>query len=99
MNSIKEIYTWSRKYISIPFLLVVAFVVFILFFNEQSMMESFEYDRKIEQQRAEIRILTDSLNYYRQLNALLDADPETMERVVRERHHMRRNNEDLYIFE
>lgn len=98
MNSLKNIIIWCRKYISLPLILVVTFLIFLLFFNEQSMLDSFEYDRKIEQQRAEIRELTDSLDHYRRLNALLDADPQTMERVVRERHRMRRSNEDLYIF-
>jgi len=99
MNAIKNTYIWTKRYISVPFLIVVAFVIFILFFNEHSMMKSFEYDKKIEQQQAQIRQMTDSLEYYRLQNRLLDADPQTMERVVRERHHMRRSNEDVYIFQ
>lgn len=98
MNIFKKSFDWCRRYISIPLLIVVAFLIFILFFNEHSVMKSYEYDARIEFQRAEIRRLTDSLNFYHRQNMLLDADPQTMERVVRERHHMRRSNEDVYVF-
>ena len=41
----------------------------------------------------------DTLEYYNKLNHSLDTDPETMERIVRERYHMQRENEDVYIVE
>ena len=37
------------------------------------------------------------MQYYRRLNASLDTDPETLERIVREHYHMQRVNEDVYV--
>lgn len=99
MNPISRFFSWIRRYISITLLIVVAFIIVTLFFNEHSMMKAYEYDIRNNQKKEELRRLNDSLVYYHNLNQLLNADPQTMERVVRERHHMRRPNEDVYIFQ
>ena len=36
--------------------------------------------------------------YYKKLNSLITTDPEVMEQVVRERHNMKRPDEDVFIF-
>lgn len=98
MNTIKNIWKWCRRYISLTFIAVIAFVLFVLFFNDNSVMKNYEYRREIEKLKAEIKVNTDSMNYYNRLNRLLETDPHTMERVVREQYHMQRNNEDVYVF-
>ena len=37
--------------------------------------------------------------YYLRLNRSLDTDPQSLERIVREKYHMQRPNEDVYIIE
>ena len=49
--------------------------------------------------RREIRMEQDSLEYYRRMNMLLSTDRGTMEQIVRERFHMQRRGEDVYIIE
>ena len=98
METVKNIFKWCRRYISLTFLIVVAFVLFVLFFNENSVMKNYEYRREIERLKAEIKMNTDSMNYYHNLNRLLETDPRTMERVVREQYHMQRADEDVYVF-
>jgi hypothetical protein len=75
----------------------VAFVVIVLFFNENSFLKSVEYTSRINELREEIKDNEDTLRYYQQLNHALDTDPETMERIVRENYHMQHENEDVYI--
>lgn len=70
-----------------------------MFFNENSVMDTYEAEKEIDRLTTEIRHEMDTLNYYRRLNASLDTDRETMERIVREQHHMQHPNEDVYIFE
>lgn len=95
----KGFWAWCRRYMSVTLFIVVAFIVMVLFFNENSMLKSIEYNNEIIRLKREIRMNRDTLDYYRRLNQSLDTDPETMERIVREYYHMQRENEDVYIFD
>jgi cell division protein FtsB len=77
---------------------VVAYLAFLLFFNENSMMRSIDLDRTIDSLRTEIRVNQDSLEYYKALNNRLSTSPEEMERVAREQYNMNRPDEDVYVF-
>lgn len=80
-------------------MIVLAFVIFVLFFNEHSVMKSMEYSREIDRLEKEIKMKTDTIIKYKDLNDRLEADPVTMERIVRENYHFQRPNEDVYVFE
>lgn len=100
MNAfLNDSFRWIRRYVSLPLLLVVAYVVFIAFFNENSYFKSMEYQKQIDELRAEIKENNDTMAYYRQLNKNLASDPAELERVVREHYHMQRPGEDVYVFE
>jgi hypothetical protein len=63
------------------------------------MSRIYSYDKTIDSLRAEIRVNSDSMLYYRALNERMDNhDPEIIERIVRENHNMNLPNEDVYIF-
>lgn len=63
------------------------------------MSRIYSYDQTIDSLRAEIRVNTDTMLYYRALNQRMDNhDPEIIERIVRENHNMNLPNEDVYIF-
>lgn len=93
------VYAWIRRYISMTFVIVVAFVCIVLFFNDNSVIKSMEYNDRITELKKEIKSNRDTLDYYNRLNHALDTDPETMERIVRENYHMQRTNEDVFIIE
>lgn len=97
MKTLKEIFSWCRRYFSFTLVIVAVFVVFILFFNEHSVMKTYEYNRRIEALKAEIKLNRDSIKYYREHNARLRTDPRTMEKIVREQYHMQREDEDVFI--
>lgn len=94
-----RIWKWCRRYITLPLLIAAAYVVFVLFFNENSYFKSVEYQEEIDRLNAEIKEDTDTMEYYRALNRSLDTDPQTLERVVREQYHMKRPHEDVYVCE
>ena len=98
-QSFNNILTWCRRYISVTFIIVMAFILIVLFFNDNSILKSIEYNRQITELKREIKANQDTLDYYKALNHSLDTDPETMERIVREQYHMQRENEDVYIIE
>lgn len=98
--SAKGVYNWFKRYITVPLLGVICFVVYVCFFNEEnSVLDRMRYQERINELKAEIRINIDSMEYYHNLNARLETEPEDMERVVREHYHMQRTDEDIYIFE
>ena len=99
MSTFKSSLNWCRRYISTTLVVSVAVITFVLFFNDNSVMRTYEHEQEIERLQAEIRDNTDTLEYYRQLNDRLDTDPQTMEKIVREKYHMQRPGEDVYIFE
>lgn len=99
MEFLSSVWRWSRRYITLPLLIAVAYIVFVLFFNENSYFKSMEYQEEIDRLEAEIKANTDTMLYYHQLNASLSSDPAELERIVREQYHMQRPGEDVYIFE
>ena len=56
-----------------------------------------QLQNQIDELRAEIKENNDTMQYYLRLNHNLDTDPATLERIVRERYHMQRPNEDVYL--
>lgn len=100
MNSRPSIsWTWIRRYVKLPFILTVSIIAALYLFNDHSALTYYEYEKRINDLRTQIKATTDTLEYYRQLNRSLDTDREAMERIVRERHHMQRVDEDVYIME
>jgi cell division protein FtsB len=95
----KKIFTWCRRYISLTFIFVIGFVLMVLFFNDNSILKSMEYNARITELKQEIQSNRDTMEYYHRLNHSLNTDKETMERIVREQYHMQRENEDVYIIE
>lgn len=96
-ESMKGAWQWCRRYITFPLIVIVGYVVFLVFFNENSYSRSAELQTEIDALEAEIKENNDTMEYYRRLNASLNTDPETLERIVREHYHMQRVNEDVYV--
>lgn len=90
---------WLKRYVSLSLLVVIGFVAFVLFFNENSVMKSMDYAAEIRGLEAEIAQYEDTLRHYQALNRRLDSDPKELERIVREHYHMQRPSEDVYIFD
>lgn len=96
---LSNIYTWSRKYITLNFLAMCAIIVYLCFFNDNSVTDMYRYQKEIDTKRAEIISNLDTIRYYETMLNRLRTDPETMERIVREQYHMQRPNEDIYVVE
>lgn len=90
---------WCRRYLSLSALAVTGALVYVLFFNDNSIINHYEYETQIENLRTEIKNNMDTLQYYENLNSRLDTDRATMEQIVREQYHMQRPSEDIYLTE
>ena len=90
---------WCKRYISVSALVIAGALVYVLFFNDNSILNHYQYEGEIDNLKAEIKANRDSLEYYREMNSQLDTDREAMEQIVREQYHMQRPNEDIYLVE
>lgn len=77
--------------------IIVLFGVYITCMSDYNYSRVLEYDKQIKSLKAQIKQCNDSTVVYRQRLKMLDSDPETLERIVREEYLMKRGNEDLYI--
>ena len=84
---------------SLPTVAVLAILVYIVFFGDSSVTQRIEYQRQIDSLSAEVAVVQDSVDYYRELNRRLASEPEAMERVVREQYNMKREHEDVFVLE
>ena len=90
---------WCSKYVSVPAILTIGFIVYILFIQEYSVERIYENDRTIDSLKRAIAVQEDTLLYYRDKNLRLDNhDPEMVEKIVREQHNMSLPTEEIYVF-
>lgn len=95
----KKTLAWCRKYLSIPAVLILGVIAYILFLQDNSVNRIYTLNRTIDSLRTVIRHEEDTLAVYAELNRRLDLnDPEIIERVVREHHNMSLPDEDVYEF-
>ncbi|MCM1111277.1 MAG: septum formation initiator family protein [Clostridium sp.] len=80
-----------------PFLITIGAIATLYFFNDNSALTYYDYEVRISNLRAQIRENQDTLEYYQALNRSLDTDREALERIVRERYHMQRTDEEVYL--
>ena len=73
-------------------------MVLLLFFNDEtSLALNMEYEREINRLSLEIQENKDSAAYYRHQRESLLHDSQDLEHMARERFHMQRPTEDVYI--
>jgi len=96
----RSAYEWCKRYISFSGLLLIAAIVYMCFFQENSVATMYSNKKQIDSLELAIKDNIDTMEYYRDLNKRLDNnDPAVIERIVRENHNMTLANEDVYLFE
>ena len=90
---------WIPRWINIPLIIFIAFVVVLLFFGDNSFVRSTEYRSQINDLKSQIKSLEDSADVYEAKVRELNTDRETLERIAREKYGMKHQNEDVYVVE
>ena len=91
--------SWYKRFVSLPFIVFLLAVAYILLLSDYSMSQYAVYKERIAVLEEEIKISTDTFDYYFNLNNQLRTEPEKLEKIVREKYRMQRENEDVYVFE
>ena len=97
-KTIKKANFWIRRRSHLPLIAICTLVVLVLFFNEDtSIALNMEYDKEINELTQEIEQCRDSAAYYRSQREALIHGEDNLEHLVREKFHMQRPSEDVYI--
>lgn len=90
---------WCSKYLSIPAILIIGLIIYILFIQEYSVSTIYKNDLTIDSLKQAIEAQKDSFKFYEDKNRRLDdRDPEIIERIVREQHDMSLPTEEVFVF-
>ena len=95
---IKRFNFWLRRKSHLPLIIIGSIVVMLLFFNDEtSLALNMEYEREINRLSLEIKENRDSAAFYRRQRESLIHNSEDLEHIARERFHMQKPTEDVYI--
>ncbi len=87
---------WIPLWLSIPFVIFIAFIVMLLFFGDNNYLMIAEQQQEIDRLKAEIKAQEDSAQYYVRKTRELNTDKETLEKIAREQYNMKRANEEVF---
>lgn len=90
---------WIPRWLNLPFVIFVAFILMLLFFGENNYMRINSYKQQINDLKAEIKNNKDSAKIYEAKVNELHTDRETLEKIAREQYGMKRTNEEVFITE
>ena len=88
---------WIPRWLNIPLVLVIAFVITLAFFGDNNYMMTSKFRSQINELKSQIKNLEDSSSAYEAKVNELNTDNETLEHLVREKYGMKRTNEEVYI--
>jgi cell division protein FtsB len=88
---------WLPLWLSLPFVIFIAFIVMLLFYGENNYMQINDQKKEIDKINAQIKELEDSAKLYERKTQELNTDKETLEKIAREQYSMKRTNEEVFI--
>lgn len=91
---------WRRRRGAIPFIVIASVIVLVLYLNEEtSVRTNMEYEGKINELKQEIKHNLDSADYYRAHRLAIENGEGDLEHLARERYHMQKPTEDVFVYE
>lgn len=91
---------WQRRKGAIPFIVIATIIVAVLVLNEEtSVKTNMEYEARISELKREIQNNKDSTRYYHTHRMAIEHGEADLERLARERYHMQKPTEDVFVYE
>ena len=97
MSKLMPIWTYKRKHKYL--ITIVAFLVIIVFLDENSLIQRAKHQQEINTLNAEIEKYRKQYEEDTEKLKELTNNPEAMEKIAREKYLMKKPNEDIFIFE
>lgn len=97
MKKITTVWTWIRKH---KYLFVtLLFLVIIVFFDANNLLRRLQHRTEIIELKSEIAEYQKQLDQNTQRLEELNTNPQSMEKIAREKYRMHTENEDVFIFD
>lgn len=90
---------WYKLFLNKYLIVGVLFLVWMLFFDSNSWLIHRQLDKQINELEKEERLYGGKLEKETLRINELNADPDAIEKVARERHFLRKENEDVFVIE
>lgn len=91
-------HTAFRFFTNIYSIIVISFIIWMLFFDENSYLLHRKLDNEINDSERAIQIYKSKINEYETMIEKLE-DSSQLERFAREQYLLKKENEDIYFFE
>ncbi len=89
--------TWFKCFVNKYVLISSLFVFWMLFFDDASLTQHITIDNEIEELKEDRDFYKDKLNEVKAELKKVKEDPESIEKIARERFYMKKDNEDIFI--
>lgn len=89
---------WFKILGNLYVLILSIFVVWMLFFDQNSVLIQLELQREIQKLEEQKEFLQEQINTDKELIETL-SDPKELEKFARETYFLKKQNEDIYIIE
>lgn len=96
MKKVKD-YIWAFLSHFKYHIVIVVGVLFVVFIDENSMIQRFKYEREIDQLKAEIEKYTKRYEADSRRLHELQKNPDAIAKIARERYFMKTDNEDIFV--
>ena len=87
-------FVWNRY-----FILTIAFAVWMFFFDQNSFFVHRELDKQIQLLEVDESYFQEHLNTETEKLDQLNSNPAEIERIAREKHFLKKDDEDIFIIE
>lgn len=102
-DSTQEQQPWYKRiiprWLSIPFVIVVAVIIYVFQADRSNFAQITSNNNEINILKQNVQACCDTTKKYQELYNQLHAGKEEVERIAREKYHMKRETEDLYLTE
>ena len=99
MGRIREFWDKYLSRVNIGFFIVAILALFAFTVGEHSIFNRIKYDDKVNELEKEIKEYREKIKSDSVYLEMLNTDPENIEKFAREQYLMKRENEDVFLFD
>lgn len=99
MNKLREIWDKYLSRINKYWFVTLLVLAPTFMIGDSSLIMRMRYDEKINELEKEIRMYQEKMDKDKENLKLLNTDPDNLEKFAREQYLMKRDNEDVFLFD
>ncbi|MFA5619726.1 MAG: septum formation initiator family protein [Weeksellaceae bacterium] len=90
---------WYRFFLNKYLIVFVLFLVWMVFFDQNSYFIHRDLDKEIKELTQQEKYYKEKLEQENEQILKMKTDPDALEKIAREKHYLRKENEDVFIVE